>query len=371
MAAIRLKNISKSFGDVEVLHNINLEAEEGEFVVLVGPSGCGKSTILRIIAGLEDVTRGEVIINDRVVNMIEPHRRNIAMVFQNYALYPHKNVRENIIFGLKRAGTKKELIDKRLEKASKILELQDLLDRKPAQLSGGQRQRVAMGRAMVRDADLFLFDEPLSNLDAKLRHQMRSEIRRIHREYGTTSIYVTHDQLEAMTLGDKVVVIRDGRIEQQGSPIDIYLKPDNIFVATFIGAPSMNMLDARLFRDFVELEGQRIPLGKNIGKDKIQVPDKGKDIRLGIRPDFFQDDRFSYAESSLSKIENVKVDLVEPLGFDIEIDAKVGGQSLKAKLDIRTSIKEDDTINLCFDMASAHFFDPETGKNLFMPQPQS
>jgi multiple sugar transport system ATP-binding protein len=371
MAGIKLKNISKSFGDVEVLHNINLEAEEGEFVVLVGPSGCGKSTILRIIAGLEDVTRGEVIINGRVVNMIEPHHRNIAMVFQNYALYPHKNVRENITFGLKRAGATKELIDKRLEKASKILELQDLLDRKPAQLSGGQRQRVAMGRAMVRDADLFLFDEPLSNLDAKLRHQMRSEIRRIHREYGTTSIYVTHDQVEAMTLGDKVVVIRDGWVEQQGSPMDIYLKPDNIFVATFIGAPSMNMLDARLFQDFIELEGQKIPLGNKIGKDHVRIPDNGKDIKLGIRPDFFQDEYFPDAESALSKIENVKVDLVEPLGFDIELDAKVGGQSLKARLDMRTSIKEGETINLCFDMSSVHFFDPKTGKNLFILHPQS
>jgi len=366
MARVKLNNIYKSFGDVEVLHDINLEVEEGAFVVLVGPSGCGKSTTLRLIAGLEDVTRGEVIINNRVVNMIEPHHRNIAMVFQNYALYPHKNVRENIIFGLKRAGAPKELIENRLEKASRILELRDMLDRKPAQLSGGQRQRVAMGRVLVRDADLFLFDEPLSNLDAKLRHQMRSEIRRIHREYRTTSIYVTHDQVEAMTLGDKVVVMRDGLIEQQGSPMEIYLKPNNIFVATFIGAPSMNMLDARLFPDFVLLEGQRIPLKKKIGKDHFLIPDKGRDIKLGIRPDFFRNEDFLDGESSMSRIEDVKVDLVEPLGFDIELDVKICAQPFKAMLDLRTSAKEGETINLCFDMDRAHFFDIETGKNLFL-----
>ncbi|MBN2058886.1 MAG: sn-glycerol-3-phosphate ABC transporter ATP-binding protein UgpC [Deltaproteobacteria bacterium] len=364
MADLKLINIFKSFGDLEVLHNINMEAKEGEFVVLVGPSGCGKTTILRLIAGLEEVTAGEVIINNRVVNTVEPHHRNIAMVFQNYALYPHKNVKENIIFSLKRAGSPKELIYNRLEKASRLLELQDLLDRKPAQLSGGQKQRVAMGRAIVRDADLFLFDEPLSNLDAKLRYQMRSEIRRIHREYGTTSVYVTHDQLEAMTLGDRVVVMRDGRIEQQGSPMDIYMKPVNIFVATFIGAPSMNMLDARLFRDFVELEGRKIPLGKRIGDDLVHMPDEGKEIKLGIRPDFFQDEHYTDARSALSRIEDVKIDLVEPLGFDIEIDAKLGAQPLKARLDIRSSVRDGDSINLCFDMDRAHFFDIKTGENL-------
>jgi len=366
MANLKLRNISKSFGDIEVLHNINMEAKEREFVVLVGPSGCGKTTTLRLIAGLEDASSGEVIINDRVVNMVEPHHRNIAMVFQNYALYPHKNVKENIIFSLKRTGAPKELIDTRLEKASRLLELQDLLHRKPAQLSGGQKQRVAMGRAIVRDADLFLFDEPLSNLDAKLRHQMRSEIRRVHREYGTTSIYVTHDQLEAMTLGDRVVVMRDGRIEQQGSPMDIYLKPSNIFVATFIGAPSMNMLDARLFRDYVELEGRKIPLGKRIEEDLIRIPGEGKEVKLGIRPDFFQDEHYSDGRTTLSRIEDVKIDLVEPLGFDIEIDANVGAQHLKARLDIRTLVKEGENINLCFDMDRAHFFDINTEENLFV-----
>ena len=224
MASVRFKNVNKWFGKTKVLHDINLEIKESEFVVLVGPSGCGKSTTLRLLAGLDDITEGDIYINDKIVNSLEPQHRNIAMVFQNYALYPHKNVQENIVFGLKRAKASKELIKNRLDKASKMLQLQDLLDRKPAQLSGGQRQRVAMGRAIVRDADVFLYDEPLSNLDAKLRNQMRYEIRRIHREYQTTSVYVTHDQVEAMTLGDRVVVMKDGFIEQEGSPMALYLK---------------------------------------------------------------------------------------------------------------------------------------------------
>jgi multiple sugar transport system ATP-binding protein len=364
VANVKLKGICKSFGHVEVLHDIDLDVEEGEFVVLVGPSGCGKSTTLRLIAGLEDVTKGEVFINNRVVNRVEPHQRNIAMVFQNYALYPHKNVRENIIFGLRRAKAPKELIEKRLRKASEILELQDFLHRKPAQLSGGQRQRVAMGRALVRDADVFLFDEPLSNLDAKLRHQMRTEIRRIHREYRTTSIYVTHDQVEAMTLGDRVVVMRDGFIEQQGSPMEIYLKPDNIFVATFIGAPSMNILNAKLFPEYIEFEGQKLLLKKKCPPEHIQIPENGKKIKLGIRPDFFRDESFLDRESSLARLDNVKVDIVEPLGFDRELDVKVGAQSFKVRLDLRTLAKEGDSLNLCFDMDRAHIFDIETEERL-------
>ncbi len=366
MASLTLKNIHKSFDDLEVLHDINLEVREGEFVVLVGPSGCGKSTTLRLIAGLEGVTKGEVIINDRVVNQIEPQHRNIAMVFQNYALYPHKNVRENIIFGLKRAKASKELIEERLNKASKMLELQELLDRKPAQLSGGQRQRVAMGRAIVRDADLFLFDEPLSNLDAKLRHQMRSEIRRIHRAYSTTSIYVTHDQIEAMTLGDRVVVMKDGFIEQQGSPMEIYLKPVNIFVATFIGAPSMNILEAILFHDRVEFEGQQLPLKEEISQERIQLPEGGREVRLGIRPDFFRDRNFTSMGGSMAVIRDARIDLIEPLGFDREFDVRVGGQALKARLDLRTVAKEGETIDLCFDMDRLQVFDQETGQNLFL-----
>jgi multiple sugar transport system ATP-binding protein len=366
MAAVRLQNVNKSFGSVKILHDINLEVSDEEFVVLVGPSGCGKSTTLRLIAGLEDVTAGEVIINNKVVNFVEPQHRNIAMVFQSYALYPHKNVRENIVFGLKRAKAPKEIIEQRLEKVSKILELQDFLDRKPAQLSGGQRQRVAMGRAIVRDADVFLFDEPLSNLDAKLRHQMRSEIRRIHREYKKTSIYVTHDQVEAMTLGDKVVVMKDGAIEQQGTPMEIYLEPTNIFVATFIGAPSMNILDATLFPEWVEFEGQKFFLKKRISHNHLPLPEGGKKIKLGIRPDFFLDAKFASQEGSLAIIKDAKIDLIESLGFDRELDAQVGKQLLKVRLDLRTMAKEREMIDLCFDMNRVHGFDTETGKNLFI-----
>lgn len=362
MASVIFENVNKWFGKTKVLHNINLEIEESEFVVLVGPSGCGKSTTLRLLAGLEDITEGNIYINDKIVNFLEPQHRNIAMVFQNYALYPHKNVQENIIFGLKRAKASKELIDSRLDKASKMLELQDFLDRKPAQLSGGQRQRVAMGRAIVRDADVFLYDEPLSNLDAKLRSQMRYEIRRIHREYQTTSIYVTHDQVEAMTLGDRVVVMKDGFIEQEGSPMDLYLKPKNIFVATFIGAPSMNILDATLYPEYIELEDQNLLLDKHLVKESI--PPAGKKVKFGIRPDFFQDEQHASGSESLTTLKNVRIDIIEPLGYDRELNLQLGNQNLKARLDLRTAVKEGETINLCFDMNRAHIFDIETEKNL-------
>jgi multiple sugar transport system ATP-binding protein len=367
MAKVALKNINKHFGSVQVLRDINLEVGEGEFVVLVGPSGCGKSTTLRLVAGLEDVTTGEILINDKVVNLVEPQHRNIAMVFQNYALYPHKNVRENIIFGLKRARAPKALIQERLARVSAMLELEELLDRKPAQLSGGQRQRVAMGRAIARDADVFLFDEPLSNLDAKLRHQMRTEIKRLHREYKITTIYVTHDQVEAMTLGDKVVLMRDGCMEQQGSPMEIYLRPNNIFVATFIGAPSMNILEATAFSDHIELEGQRMNFGKVLNKSSPGFPGEGRKILLGIRPDFFQNEQFLGHEApSLAAIKDGHIDIIEPLGFDKEFHVQIGKQTLKARLDLRTTAREGENITLCFDMDRAHFFDPETGKNLFI-----
>jgi multiple sugar transport system ATP-binding protein len=330
MASVIFENVNKWFGKIKVLHDINLEIEESEFVVLVGPSGCGKSTTLRLLAGLEDITEGNIYINDKIVNLLEPQHRNIAMVFQNYALYPHKNVQENIIFGLKRAKASKELIETRLD------------------LSGGQRQRVAMGRAIVRDADVFLYDEPLSNLDAKLRSQMRYEIRRIHREYQTTSIYVTHDQVEAMTLGDRVVVMRDGFIEQEGSPMDLYLKPKNIFVATFIGAPSMNIMDATLYPGYIELEDQKLLLDEHLVKESI--PSAGKKVKFGIRPDFFQDEQHASGSESLTTLKNVRIDIIEPLGYDREFNLQLGNQILKARLDLRTAVKEGETINLCFDM---------------------
>ncbi len=362
MASVRFKNVDKWFGKTQVLHDINLDIKESEFVVLVGPSGCGKSTTLRLLAGLEDISAGDIYINDKIVNLLEPQHRNIAMVFQNYALYPHKNVQENIIFGLKRAKASRQLIESRLDKASKMLQLQDFLQRKPAQLSGGQRQRVAMGRAIVRDADVFLFDEPLSNLDAKLRNQMRYEIRRIHREYQTTSVYVTHDQVEAMTLGDRVVVMKDGYIEQVGTPMELYLQPKNIFVATFIGAPSMNILDATLYPEYIELEGQKLPLATNMVK--APVPLEGQKVKFGIRPDFFQDEQLISAGEALTTLPNVHIDIIEPLGYDRELNLKLGHQTLKARLDLRSTAREGDTINLCFDMRRAHIFDIETEKNL-------
>jgi multiple sugar transport system ATP-binding protein len=247
-----------------------------------------------------------------------------------------------------------------------MLELQDFLDRKPAQLSGGQRQRVAMGRAIVRDADVFLFDEPLSNLDAKLRHQMRSEIKRIHRAYQTTTLYVTHDQIEAMTMGDRIVVMRDGVIEQQGTPMDIFLKPSNTFVATFIGSPSMNLIDAKLFSEHVEIEGQKIHFKERLKRPDLLSPKEGLPVKLGIRPDYFLDENFAKREISLAKIKNAKIDLIEPLGFDKELDVQVGTQSMKVRLDLRTTTKEGDTISLCFDMERVHFFDIKTDKNLFI-----
>jgi multiple sugar transport system ATP-binding protein len=362
MASVKFINVNKWYGKTKVLHDINLDIKESEFVVLVGPSGCGKSTTLRLLAGLEDISEGDIYINDKIVNLLEPQHRNIAMVFQNYALYPHKNVQENIIFGLKRAKATKELIKSRLDKASKMLQLQDLLDRKPAQLSGGQRQRVAMGRAIVRDANVFLYDEPLSNLDAKLRSQMRYEIRRIHREYQTTSIYVTHDQVEAMTLGDRVVVMKDGFIEQEASPMELYLKPKNIFVATFIGSPSMNILDATLYPGFIDLEDQKLPLDNNVVKDSI--PSNGQRVKFGIRPDFFQDEQHSRGDEMLTTLKNVRIDIIETLGYDRELNLKLGNQILKARLDLRTEAKEGERINLCFDMNRVHIFDIETEKNL-------
>ncbi|WP_425373832.1 ABC transporter ATP-binding protein [Phyllobacterium salinisoli] len=299
-----LADIRKSFGNVDVIHGVNLTIAEGSFVVFVGPSGCGKSTLLRMIAGLEEVTDGEIAINGRDVTDLDPSERGIAMVFQSYALYPHMSVRDNLGFGLKMMRTKAEEIDARVNSAASILKIDHLLDRRPGQLSGGQRQRVAIGRAIVRKPDVFLFDEPLSNLDAELRVSMRIEIARLHRELGNTMIYVTHDQTEAMTLADNIVVLRNGRIEQQGSPREVYENPDNTFVAGFIGSPRMNLLDATWSGDdYVELAGQKIrsPIA-------AQTLQEGEKITFGIRPE------------NLSVMENAgeaipaKVDFAEYLG---------------------------------------------------------
>ena len=285
MATISLKNVTKAFQSVEVIHGVSLDVKDGEFLALVGPSGCGKSTLLRMIAGLEEITSGDVNIGDTRVNDLTPRERNIAMVFQSYALYPHMTVRQNMGFNLKLSRKPKAEIDARVAEAARMLGLEDLLDRKPANLSGGQRQRVAMGRAVVRNPAVFLFDEPLSNLDAKLRVQMRAEIKTLHQNVGTTSVYVTHDQIEAMTLADRIVVLNAGVIEQVGRPLDLYRTPENLFVAGFIGSPAMNFIDAT-----IKVDGSAI--GQCIDGNAIALPEAyrafdGRSVTLGIRPEDF------------------------------------------------------------------------------------
>jgi len=365
MAAITLKNIVKSYGKTQVVKNIDLDINDGEFVVLVGPSGCGKSTTLRMIAGLEQATSGDIIIGDRVVNDIEPQHRNIAMVFQNYALYPHKSVRENIVFALRRLKVKEDEIQRRLKEVSEMLKLDGLLARKPADLSGGQRQRVAMGRAIIRDADVFLFDEPLSNLDAKLRGHMRTEIGKIHNKFGRTSVYVTHDQVEAMTLADKVVVLHDGYIAQAGTPMEIYLNPVNIFVAQFIGSPSMNIMSGTLYNDYLQIGDFKLPREKLTSVAyRDEILQQGIPVKVGIRPDFFNDKNY-FPESEMTfNFHGVTVDLIEPMGFDKEVLFNVGNNVVKARLDLRSDVEREDTLDLLVDLTRVLIFDRETEQRM-------
>lgn len=356
MSSVILRNVCKSYGNLPIVKSLNLEVKDGEFIVLVGPSGCGKSTTLRMVAGLEDITQGDVHIGEQVVNDLPPHKRNIAMVFQNYALYPHMSVRENIVFGLKKSGADATTIASKLADVSEMLKLNEYLDRKPADLSGGQRQRVAMGRALARDADVYLFDEPLSNLDAKLRHHMRTEIARIQHQYNMTAIYVTHDQVEAMTLGDRVVVMRDGIVEQVGTPMEIYLQPSSTFVATFIGSPAMNLIEAQVEGGELVFSGYRIPIDKiaNTNMTDLKVHRK---VLIGIRPDFFEDSQLTSPSDNLFKFASVKVDLVENLGFDKEITFKFGQEEAKARLDLRSHIVRDQVISLSVDLNRVLLFD--------------
>ena len=324
MANVKLSNISKSYGDTKVIENLDLEVSDNEFLVLVGPSGCGKSTLLRMIAGLEGVTDGELSIGDRVVNNLEPKDRNIAMVFQNYALYPHMNVYKNISFGLRAQKMPKDDIDKKVREGAEILELTELLERKPAELSGGQRQRVSMGRAIVRDPDVFLFDEPLSNLDAKLRSSMRIEIKKLHETVKKTIIYVTHDQVEAMTLADRIVILKDGEIQQIGTPMEVYKKPANKFVASFIGSPEMNFMEY-------------------------------PDFSLGIRP---EDIYISGTEPTMKRPQKLDGDviLVETLGAESLIRVNSGNHDLTLKVNGITKVKTGDNISLVFDKEEMHKF---------------
>ena len=365
MAQVKVNQLVKRYDQLEIVKGIDLHIEDGEFIVLVGPSGCGKSTTLRMIAGLEDINGGTVEIGDRAVNDLQPHMRNIAMVFQNYALYPHKTVRENIIFGLKKSKVSQEVIDERLGRVSEMLQLQALLDRKPADLSGGQRQRVAMGRALVRDADVFLFDEPLSNLDAKLRHHMRTEIAKIHQKFKTTSIYVTHDQVEAMTLGDRVVVMQAGNIEQVGTPMEIYLDPVNTFVATFIGSPSMNLIPAQYQSSdqSIHLADLVLPVSllPNVQSEHLK---DGQTVLVGIRPDFFEDAIHASEASEYWRLVGSNIDLVEPLGFDKEVSILIGSESVKARLDLRSEVTAGQTMDLVVDPARILIFDQTTGDRI-------
>ena len=354
MASVEITGLKKNFGAVEVIHGVDLQIEDGEFVALVGPSGCGKSTLLRIISGLEPASGGEVRIDGNVVNHLNPRERNIAMVFQNYALYPHMSVAKNMGFNLKLSGMKRGDIDVKVSEVAKLLELDKLLDRKPGQLSGGQRQRVAMGRAIVRDPAAFLFDEPLSNLDAKPRVQMRSEIKTLHQRVKTTSIYVTHDQIEAMTLADRVVILNGGNIEQVGRPIDLYNKPDNLFVAAFIGTPSMNLIDATIVKTDTGLAaelagGQMVPVTSN--HPKIAEHDK---VVVGLRPEHFTADASGVPLSGSTT-------LVEPTGAQTHITFELGGKPATAVLDGGVDIEVGQKLTVSIDPAKVHFFDKATG----------
>ena len=353
MAQVSFRDVRKSYAGLEVIHGVSVEVGDGEFVVIVGPSGCGKSTLLRMVAGLEQITSGEVAIGGRVVNNLEPKDRDIAMVFQNYALYPHMSVYDNMSYGLRIRGFPKTDLDARVRKAAEILELSAFLQRKPRQLSGGQRQRVAMGRAIVREPAVFLFDEPLSNLDAKLRVQMRVELKRLHERLETTAIYVTHDQVEAMTLGTRVVVMKDGLVQQVGAPLELYGRPANKFVAGFIGSPAMNFVDVAIAPAngalWAEAQGFR-----------IRVPDRissqaGKRVTLGVRPEAVRIangvDDYSFA---------TEVDVVEPLGNEILLNFRAGGVPMVARVDPATRVSAHDPVRLALDPARLHFFDPQS-----------
>jgi multiple sugar transport system ATP-binding protein len=349
MANVSIREVRKAFGSTPVLHGVNVEVEDGEFVILVGPSGCGKSTLLRMIAGLENVTRGDISIGGRVVNNVPPKERDIAMVFQNYALYPHMTVRENMAFSLKLAKAPRAVIDEKVGRAADILGLAQLLDRYPRQLSGGQRQRVAMGRAIVRDPQVFLFDEPLSNLDAKLRVQMRAEIKELHQRLNTTTIYVTHDQIEAMTMADKIVVMHAGHVEQIGAPLDLYDHPDNLFVAGFIGSPAMNFLKGQVQGGVCQIDGVTLPMPPTSdGQD-------GRPIVYGIRPEHW----------SLSG-EGVPatVHVIEPTGSETQVMAHLGGQPITCAFRERISAKPGETIRIAPDPSVVHLFDGASGARL-------
>jgi multiple sugar transport system ATP-binding protein len=350
MATVEIRDVKKAFGSTQILHGVSVDIEDGQFVVLVGPSGCGKSTLLRMLAGLENITGGEIAIGDRVVNKVPPKDRDIAMVFQNYALYPHMTVYQNMAFSMKLAGAPKEVMDQEVQKAARILGLEQLLHRFPRQLSGGQRQRVAMGRAIVRNPQVFLFDEPLSNLDAKLRVQMRSEIKDLHQRLKVTTVYVTHDQIEAMTMADKIVVMNHGRIEQAGAPLELYDRPANLFVAGFIGSPAMNMLAGRI-KDgsFIDGGGTHWPLPPAYaGRD-------GAEAVYGIRPEHLRLDPNGI---------QARIQVVEPTGSETQVTLRIGEISLMGAFRERIVANHGDVLAVSPDLPLVHIFDKASGQRI-------
>jgi multiple sugar transport system ATP-binding protein len=353
MASVAIRDVRKAFGATSVIHGVDVTIADGEFVVLVGPSGCGKSTLLRMIAGLENITSGEIKIGDRVVNNVPPKERDVAMVFQNYALYPHMTVAANMAFSMKLRGAPQKEIDERVNRAAEILGLEPYLARFPRQLSGGQRQRVAMGRAIVRDPQVFLFDEPLSNLDAKLRVQMRTEIKELHQRLKTTTVYVTHDQIEAMTMADKIVVMHDGLVEQIGTPLELYDKPANQFVAGFIGSPAMNFLKGKVkVNGSASFEG---PNGVKLPLPTVSTGTDGRPAVYGIRPE-----HFTIADDGAE----AEIVVVEPTGSETQVFAKLGGEEVVAVFRERHQFNPGDKIRLKPDQRVVHLFDEATGKRL-------
>ncbi|MBE0683037.1 MAG: sn-glycerol-3-phosphate ABC transporter ATP-binding protein UgpC [Anaerolineales bacterium] len=361
MASVTYKNVVKKFGDLTIIKNLNIVVEDKEFLVLVGPSGCGKTTALRLLAGLEEITDGEIVIDDRVVNDVAPKDRDIAMVFQSYALYPHLSVYDNMAFGLKLRKTPKDEIKRRVNEAAEILGITDLLQRKPRQLSGGQRQRVAVGRAIVREPKVFLFDEPLSNLDAKLRVQMRAEISKLHQRLQTTFIYVTHDQTEAMTMASRIAVITKGNLQQLDTPQNLYDHPNNLFVAGFIGSPAMNFFPAKLVK-----QGEKILVDS--GDFQVTIPDShsapyksmdGRSVIFGIRPENIHDADFAPQDIRGEKV-TAKVDVTELMGNETLVYLVSGRNTFVGRVDPRSKLRLNDTTQVIFDMDKFHIFDAGT-----------
>jgi multiple sugar transport system ATP-binding protein len=367
MHALKIQNVEKTYGKVNVLKGIDIEIEPGQFLILVGPSGCGKSTLLNMIAGLEEVTKGNIFIGDRDVTHLDPKDRDIAMVFQSYALYPNMTVRQNISFGLEIRKTEKSEQQVIVDKVSKLLQIEPLLDRKPKQLSGGQRQRVAMGRALARDPSIFLFDEPLSNLDAKLRVEMRSEIKELHQRVGTTIVYVTHDQIEAMTLGDVIAVMKDGEIQQMGSPQEIYDNPRNQFVAGFMGSPSMNFIPCQ-----IEKVNGVMQVGLESAGAQHQMIIKqtiaglesyaGKKVVLGIRPEQITQQGEDKLDSAML---DCAVEIIEPTGPDTQITARINGVRTICRIHPTAECRLDKLMPLMLDMSKVVFFDPDTQMRIY------